>query len=136
MAAPEAGFRAFRVNFVRASRDSARYEPCARSLGRVGHTARLACRKRVNPRIGEIGEPCVFFGCVRSRRHLRWRRNIQRDYPEAAPLSGERDPRIGTVMKVPGALGVRLTVASKVGLTPATDRGGRSGLSRRLPRRR
>ena len=28
-------------------------------------------------------------------------------------LSGERDPRIGTVMKVLGALGVRLTVASK-----------------------
>ena len=26
-------------------------------------------------------------------------------------LSGERDPRIGTVMKVLGALGVRLTVA-------------------------
>ena len=29
-------------------------------------------------------------------------------------LSGERDPRIGTVMKVLGALGVRLTVARKV----------------------
>ena len=29
-------------------------------------------------------------------------------------LSGERDPRIGTVMKVLGALGVRLTVAPKV----------------------
>ena len=29
-------------------------------------------------------------------------------------LSGERDPRIGTVMKVLGALGVRLTVAAKV----------------------
>ena len=28
-------------------------------------------------------------------------------------LSGERDPRIGTVMKVLGALGVRLTVAPK-----------------------
>ena len=28
-------------------------------------------------------------------------------------LSGERDPRIGTVMKVLGALGVRLTVALK-----------------------
>ena len=28
-------------------------------------------------------------------------------------LSGERDPRIGTVMKVLGALGVRLTVTSK-----------------------
>ena len=27
-------------------------------------------------------------------------------------LSGERDPRIGTVMKVLGALGIRLTVAS------------------------
>ena len=34
---------------VRGSRDSARYELCARSLGRVGHTARLACSKRVNP---------------------------------------------------------------------------------------
>ena len=29
-------------------------------------------------------------------------------------LSGERDPRIGTVMKVLGALGVRLTAARKV----------------------
>ena len=29
-------------------------------------------------------------------------------------LSGERDPRIGTVMKVLGALGVRLTVEPKV----------------------
>ena len=29
-------------------------------------------------------------------------------------LSGERDPRIGTVTKVLGALGVRLTVARKV----------------------
>ena len=29
-------------------------------------------------------------------------------------LSGERDPRIGTVMKVLGALGVRLTVAPRV----------------------
>ena len=29
-------------------------------------------------------------------------------------MSGERDPRIGTVMKVLGALGVRLTVAPKV----------------------
>ena len=29
-------------------------------------------------------------------------------------LSGERDPRIGTVMKVLGALGVHLTVAPKV----------------------
>ena len=29
-------------------------------------------------------------------------------------LSRERDPRIGTVMKVLGALGVRLTVARKV----------------------
>ena len=29
-------------------------------------------------------------------------------------LSGERDPRIGTVMEVLGALGVRLTVARKV----------------------
>ena len=29
-------------------------------------------------------------------------------------LSGERNPRIGTVMKVLGALGVRLTVAPKV----------------------
>ena len=29
-------------------------------------------------------------------------------------LSGERDPRIGTVMRVLGALGVRLTVAPKV----------------------
>ena len=29
-------------------------------------------------------------------------------------LSGDRDPRIGTVMKVLGALGVRLTVAQKV----------------------
>ena len=29
-------------------------------------------------------------------------------------LSGERDPRIGTVMKVLGVLGVRLTVAPKV----------------------
>ncbi len=29
-------------------------------------------------------------------------------------LSGERDPRIGTVIKVLGALGVRLTVAPKV----------------------
>lgn len=29
-------------------------------------------------------------------------------------LSGERDPRIGTVMKVLGALGVRLSVAPKV----------------------
>ena len=29
-------------------------------------------------------------------------------------LSGERDPRIGTVMKVLGALGVRLTIAPKV----------------------
>ena len=28
-------------------------------------------------------------------------------------LSGERDPRIGTVMRVLGALGVRLTVVSK-----------------------
>ena len=28
-------------------------------------------------------------------------------------LSGERDPRIGTVMKVLGALGVQLTVARK-----------------------
>ena len=28
-------------------------------------------------------------------------------------LSGERDPRIGTVMRVLGALGVRLTVAPK-----------------------
>ena len=28
-------------------------------------------------------------------------------------LSGERDPRIGTVMKVLGALGVRLTVVPK-----------------------
>ena len=28
-------------------------------------------------------------------------------------LSGERDPRIGTVMKVLGALGVRLTVTPK-----------------------
>ena len=28
-------------------------------------------------------------------------------------LSGERDPRIGTVMKVLGALGARLTVAPK-----------------------
>ena len=27
--------------------------------------------------------------------------------------TGERDPRIGTVMKVLGALGVRLTVAPK-----------------------
>ena len=30
-------------------------------------------------------------------------------------LSGERDPRIGTVMKVLEAIGVRLTVESKVG---------------------
>ncbi len=29
-------------------------------------------------------------------------------------LSGERDPRIGTVMKVLGALGVRLTVTPRV----------------------
>ena len=29
-------------------------------------------------------------------------------------LSGERDPRIGTVMKILGALGVRLTVTRRV----------------------
>ena len=34
-------------------------------------------------------------------------------------LSGERDPRIGTVMRVLGALGVRLTVVSKAALRGA-----------------
>ena len=41
-------------------------------------------------------------------------------------LSGERDPRIGTVMKVLGALGVRLTVAQKrLDAAPATPRHGK-----------
>ena len=48
-------FPAFRVNSWRASRESVRYEPCARSLGRVGHPPRLGGPKRVNPKSAICG---------------------------------------------------------------------------------
>lgn len=67
----------------------------------------------------EENDPELFVKAVGNVARAVGMTNVSRETQLGRPslykaLSGERDPRIGTVMRVLGALGVRLTVTRRV----------------------
>ena len=66
----------------------------------------------------EENDPAFFMKAVGNVAHAKGMTNIAQETQLGRPslyktLSGERDPRIGTVMKVLAALGIQLTIAPK-----------------------
>ncbi len=66
----------------------------------------------------EENDPAFFMKAVGNVARAKGMTNIAQETQLGRPglyktLSGERDPRIGTVMKVLAALGIQLTIASK-----------------------
>ena len=67
----------------------------------------------------EEDDPELFVKAVGNVARAMGMTAVAHETSEPEALSGERDPRIGTVMRVLGALGVRLTVVSKAALRGA-----------------